>query len=373
MSDDGAGIAIDRLKAVAVRRGIVTDEEADRLDDNAAQRLVFRSEVSTGSTVTRTSGRGLGLAIVRENAQRLGGKVRVRSSAGVGTTFAISLPAMRASFRGILCRVAGHSLLMPSNQVDRVARIAQDRIQTVEGQDAISTGTGTIALVRLADVLALAPPPQGGNTDAYVQVLVVSANEQTLGFVVDAVIDEQEGLVKPLRKPLQRVPNIASIAVLGSGALVPILNVNDLFRSARQLARNPVRAAPAVDTQASMVTRSILVAEDSITSRMLLKTILESAGYQVTTASDGMEAFNMLRSEPFDLLVSDVEMPRLGGFDLTARVRADPRLATLPVILVTALATDADRERGLDAGANAYIVKGNFDQDVLVDAVRRLV
>ncbi len=179
-------------------------------------------------------------------------------------------------------------------------------------------------------------------------------------------------MVKPLVKPLSRVRNIAAATILGSGTVAPILNVADLLRSARNVAGAPMRVRPDT-TQAPTTTGVILVAEDSITSRMLLKGILESAGYQVKTAVDGMEAFTLLRAEKFDLVVSDVEMPRLNGFDLTARIRADQKLAELPVVLVTALETREDRERGIDAGANAYLVKSSFDQSNLIEAVRRLI
>jgi two-component system chemotaxis sensor kinase CheA len=189
---------------------------------------------------------------------------------------------------------------------------------------------------------------------------------------VDAVLDEQEVLVKPLRKPLSRVRNIAAATVLGSGQVVPILNVADLFKSARKIAGSAARMAVAATAQQGQ-TKRILVVEDSITSRMLLKTIVESAGYSVKTAVDGMEGLTLLRAEHFDLLVSDVEMPRLNGFDLTARIRADQKLAELPVVLVTALEKREDRERGIDVGANAYIVKGSFDQSNLLEAIRRLI
>jgi two-component system, chemotaxis family, sensor kinase CheA len=159
--------------------------------------------------------------------------------------------------------------------------------------------------------------------------------------------------------------------VLGSGRLAPVLDVGDLLKSARQAARAPRAAQPAPRPVAAA--RSVLVAEDSITSRMLLKAILESAGYQVRTAADGMEAFALLRAHAFDAVVSDVEMPRLNGFDLTARIRADGRLAALPVVLVSALEAREERERGIDAGANAYLVKSSFDQSDLLDALRRLV
>jgi two-component system chemotaxis sensor kinase CheA len=190
-------------------------------------------------------------------------------------------------------------------------------------------------------------------------------------FAVDAIVDEREVLVKRLMKPLSRVRNISGATVLGSGEVAPILNVQDLLKSARRTAGS-VRATPA-PVPAAAPAKRVLVAEDSITSRMLLKGILDSAGYDVKTAVDGMDAFTSLRAERFDALVSDIEMPRLNGFDLTARVRADRNLAELPVILVTALESREDRERGIDVGASAYLVKSDLDQSNLLEALRRLV
>lgn len=370
LSDDGAGIATQQIREAAVRRGLVSETEAARLDEAGVQALIFRSDVSTSSVATQLSGRGLGMAIVHENTQRLGGEVRVQSRPGLGTTFSIVVPAIRATFRGILCQVAGRPMLMPVALVERVARVRREDVRSVEGHETIHLENRAVALVRLADVLEMAAPQDqpGGQ----IQVLLVGSGDQSVAFAVDAVLQEQEVLVKPLRKPLVRVRNIAAAAVLGSGQVVPILNVADLLKSVRHMAPGSTRLVASLKPK-PVAARSILVAEDSITSRMLIKTILESAGYRVRTAVDGMEAFALLRSEPFDLLVSDVEMPRLNGFDLTAQVRADNRLAALPVVLVTALATREDRERGIDVGANAYIAKGSFDRDNLIEAVARLV
>jgi two-component system, chemotaxis family, sensor kinase CheA len=187
------------------------------------------------------------------------------------------------------------------------------------------------------------------------------------------VLHEEEVLVKNLAKPLSRVRNISGATILGSGKVVPVLNVTDLLKSARKTGLTPPAAATgAADVKAEGQRKRILVAEDSITSRMLLKNILESAGHEVKTAVDGVEALTELRTNDFDLVVSDIEMPRMNGFDLTALIRSDRKLADKPVILVTALASREDRERGIDVGANAYIVKSSFDQSNLLDAVRRL-
>ncbi len=372
LSDDGAGIDTHKVKESAVRHGLISAEEAARLDEPETQALVFQSEVSTSPIITELSGRGLGLAIVREKAEKLGGEVSVESRPGLGTAFRIVMPSTRATFRGILVEAAGRLLVVPTAQVERVARAWPDDVQTVEGRETISLDGRAVALVQLADALELPPVERKDTPPAGAPVIVLGSGEQRVAFAVDAVLDEQEVLVKPLVKPLSRVRNVAAATVLGSGEVAPILNVADLLKSARKVAGAQARVA-AGTAPALAETRTILVAEDSITSRMLLKGILESAGYNVKIAVDGMEAFTLLRTERFDLVVSDVEMPRLNGFDLTARIRADKKLAELPVVLVTALETREDRERGIDAGANAYLVKSSFDQSNLLEAVRRLI
>jgi two-component system chemotaxis sensor kinase CheA len=372
VSDDGAGIDAARVKASALEHGVLSAEVARQLADAEAQRLVFEADVTTSPMITRLSGRGLGLAIVREKAEKLGGTVSVESQLRQGTQFSIVLPSTLTTFRGILVEVAHRLFVVPTVQVERVARVNADEIRTVEGRATVSLGGQTIALVQLAGVLGVSRAESNGDPPGPTLVLVLGAGDQRVAFAVDAARDEQEVLVKPLRAPLSRVRNIAGATVLGSGQVAPILNVGDLLKSARKVGNTVARAAAGA-RPALAGARSVLVAEDSITSRMLLKSILESAGYQVKTAVDGMEAFTLLRAEHFDLVVSDVEMPRLSGFDLTARIRADKKLAELPVVLVTALETREDRERGIDVGANAYIVKSHFDQSLLLDVLRQLM
>ncbi len=370
VSDDGAGIDVERVRAQAVARGVITASAAHSMDDDAVRSLIFEADLSTSAMITQLSGRGLGLAIVREKAEKLGGKVAVESRRGAGTTIRVTLPLTLTTFRGVLVESARRTFVVPTAQVERVMRFRQSEVQTVEGRETLAHNGRALALTHLADVLELPAPPPAAKDAVARPALILGSGAERIAFAVDAVLDEREVLVKRLRKPLQKVRNIAGATVLGSGQVAPILDVTQLIKSARRApARRTVAiAAPIVDAPP----KRVLVAEDSITSRMLLKGILESAGYQVKTAVDGLEAFTLLRSETFDVLVSDVEMPRLNGFDLTARLRADQALAELPVILVTALASREDRERGIDVGANAYLVKGDLDQSNLLEALRRL-
>jgi len=373
VSDDGAGIDAAKVCEAAVRRGVISRENASQLTEADAQALIFKSDISTSPIITQLSGRGLGLAIVREKTERLGGRVVVQSRLGEGTTFRIALPVTLATFRGTCVEVDHRLFILPTTSVERVTRFRAEDVRTVEGRETLALDGRPVALVRLAEVLELPLPERPPEEPERRPVVLLGAADQRMAFAVDAVLEEQEVLVKQLGKPLSRVRNISGATILGSGRVVPVLNVADLLKSARRVARTARPAArngrPA---QAAAVAKSILVAEDSITSRMLLKGILEGAGYSVKTAVDGMEAFTLLRAERFDLVVSDVEMPRLNGFDLTARIRADRKLAEMPVILVTALASREDRERGIDVGANAYLVKSSFDQSNLLETVRQL-
>ncbi|HEX4120751.1 MAG TPA: response regulator [Verrucomicrobiae bacterium] len=371
VSDDGSGIDIDKVKEAAVQRGLISAEQSRVMTQSEAMALVFQADVSTSPIITQLSGRGLGLAIVREKTEKLGGRVSVESQRRVGTSIRIVLPIAAATFRGILVEVAKRQYIVPTAQVERVLRFKATDVQTVEGRETLSLNGRAVALVRMAQILELPPAERMSDPAAAIPAVILGADDQRMAFAVDAVLDEQEVLVKRFAKPLSRVRNIAGATVLGSGQVAPILNVADLLKSAR---KSGGAAAPtaAGAKPAEAKTSAILVVEDSITSRMLLKGILESAGYQVKTAVDGLEAFTILRTQNFDLVVSDVEMPRLNGFDLTAKIRADKKLAELPVVLVTALESREDRERGVDVGANAYLVKSNFDQSNLLEAVRRL-
>lgn len=372
VTDDGVGINAGKVKTAARKLGLVSSEEADRLGEHETFMLAFRSGISTSPVITDLSGRGLGLAIVREKVERLGGTIVLESRPDVGTTFRVILPLTLANFRSILVSVSGQFFLIPAISVERVVRVADGDIQTVENRETISLDGQVVSLVRLGDVLNLPAKIVTGKS-AGNAAIVLGLGSARIAFQVDGVLGEQEALVKPLGPQLVRVRNVVGASVLGTGQVVPVLDVPDLMKSAAAPAMTAARAVgmsmPSTETRM----RSVLVVEDSITSRALLKNILESAGYAVTTAVDGVDAYTALKTAAFDLVVSDVEMPRMDGFGLTAKVRADKQLAELPIVLVTALESNEHRERGIDVGANAYIVKGGFDQSNLLEVISRLI
>lgn len=371
VADDGAGIDAASVKAAARRDGIVSPDMAESLSEAEALALVFQSGISTSSFITDVSGRGLGLAIVHEKVERLGGTVALESHPDSGTEFRMVLPLTLANFQGVIVRAGGHLFILPAISVERVVRVASQDIRTVENRETIMLDDQVVSLAWLSDVLEMPRNGIPGEPADNLQVLVLALGTLRIAFRVEEILGEQEVLVKPLGPQLTRVRNVAGASVLGTGEVAPVLNVPDLLKSAVKHATAPLTIAP--EKHGETEQQSILVAEDSITSRALLKNILESAGYRVTTAVDGVDAYTTLRTGTFDLIVSDVEMPRMDGFDLTLKVRADKHLAELPVVLVTALGSPEHRERGIDVGANAYIVKSSFDQSNLLEIIGRLI
>jgi two-component system, chemotaxis family, sensor kinase CheA len=373
LRDDGRGVDLAHVRDTALNMGALAPELADRLGERQTLELLFESGLSTSPILTDVSGRGLGLAIVREKVEKLDGSVTVELPPAGGTCFRIVLPTTLATFRGLLVAACGRQFVLPSRNVERVVRVALGTVKTIENRETIELDGEILSLVRLAAVLKLGASRPTEITRlaglAYLPTVVLTGGGRRIAFAVDGVLGDQEVLVKSLGPQLRRVPNVAGATIIGAGRVVPILNVLDLLKSALNAGAPPATSEPEKEAPR----RSLLVVEDSITSRSLLKNILETAGYDVTVAVDGIDALTILRSGRFDLVVSDVEMPRMDGFDLTAKIRSDQRLAATPVVLVTALESRAHKERGIDVGANAYIVKSRFDGNSLLDTIRRLL
>ena len=372
VSDDGAGINLAKVGSAAVKLGMLSQGSAEKLDEQQMLSLIFRSGVTTSTLVTDTSGRGLGLAIVREKVEKLDGQVVVETQPDVGTTFRLTLRQRLATLGGVLVRVDEHLLVLPLSNVESVVRVHKNDIKTVERQKTVQLSGQTVSLVRLGDVLELPRKAPASDAADKLPVVVLRAMDRHLACIVDEIIHEQEVLVKSLGKQLIRVRNIAGATVLGTGRVVPVLNPTDLMKSAMK-APHAVRSPTIVVDEREAKRAAVLLVEDSITARMLLKNILEGAGYVVKTATDGVDAWATLKTEDIDVIVSDVDMPRMNGFDLTVKIRGDGTLADLPVVLVTALESHEDREHGARVGANAYIVKSSFDQSNLLEVISRLI
>jgi two-component system chemotaxis sensor kinase CheA len=371
ISDDGTGIDTGKVKSHAMRLGLLNSEDAATMSEEEVMDFIYHSGVSTSPIITEISGRGLGLAIVREKIDSLGGSVQVSTHVNIGTSFRILLPLTLATYRGIIVRIGEQIFVLPTSHVEQTTRALKSEILTAQNRATIRINGTTHSLAYMGDVLGIAHEPDPDTP--FVQVVLLAASGRQMAFVVDEVVNEQEVLVKSLGKQLSRVRNVAAATILGSGKAVPILNVLDMIKSAVLAPTGRTTATPTAGEEGASRQKHVLVVEDSITARGLLKGILELAGYKVTTAVDGVDGYTQLRSGSFDIVVSDVEMPRMDGFDLTAKIRADKKLAEVPVILVTALESREDRERGIDVGADAYIVKRSFEQSNLLEIIGRLI
>ena len=371
VADDGGGIDTSRLAEAAARQGADLPGEGEAAHGGEILDLIFRSGISTSPLITDISGRGLGLAIVREKVEKLGGTVSVVSEPLKGTTFRMAFPLTLSTYRGILVKAGAETFIVPAAGVECVARINRDSLKTVENRETVELNGSVLSFARLADILQLSRSAVAPDGATALQIFVVGSGANRIAFGVDAVLGDQEVLVKGLGPLLARVRNITGATVLGNGKIATILHPGDLVKSAVKGAA--AFAAAHRGEEAATVRKTVLVVEDSITSRALLKNILETAGYHTVAAVDGIDALTQLQTERIDLVVSDVDMPRMNGLDLTARIRSTGELADLPVVLVTSLDSREDRERGIEVGANAYIVKSSFDQSNLLEAIKRLI
>lgn len=370
--DDGTGVDMTAIREAAQRRklkGAATMSEAELME------LIYTPGFSTNTMITDVSGRGVGLDVVRRNVEGLRGHITLESKPGNGTCFTLALPVTLTTSRGLLVRVTGQVFAIPVQSIERISHIRPAEIQMVSGRQTVRYGEHSLNLVHLADVLGMT---REGNMYAGGQlpVVILSAAGRSVAFAVDALVNEQEVVVKSLGKQIARVGGIAGASLMGSGEVLLVLNVSDLIKLAWREDHRPIVAHSETEETVSTTRakNTILVVDDSITTRTLEKNILEASGYIVRLALDGQEAFNMLMTSDLpDLVISDVQMPRMDGFALAARIKKEPRTAQLPVILVTSLESPEDKAKGVEAGADAYIVKRSFDQVNLLETITQLI
>lgn len=366
--DDGRGLDVDALRDAAVRARVLSRAQAVELADREVVELAFRSGVSTSAVVTSISGLGLGLSIAREQAERIGGSIAIDTTRNVGTRITLDLPTTIASYRGIVVRVGDTKLLLPADAVERVIGLAERDVKATLQAGFLTHRGASLPFAQLASVLGL--PASARFAERHITPCVIVQSAHRLAAVmVDDVLGEAEVLVKDFPPPIKRVRNLTSIGLLGTGELSMVLRTSDVVAAVYSGTIN-VEQQP---TSATTRQLRLLVVDDSITTRTMERNLFENAGYAVVVAADGMEAWSILQSEPVDLVVSDVDMPRMNGFELTEAIRKDARLGELPIVLVTALETRDDKERGVRSGANAYVLKSSFDQSNLLEIVGRLI
>lgn len=361
VSDDGGGIDVPALQRRARERGIALG------GDDEGTHLVFLPGLSTAATVTGRSGRGVGLDAVRAEIEALRGTVRVSSTPRVGTRFTLTLPFTLTRLRVVLFRCGGQVYAVNSAWVERFIRVAPERVTTVQGRPMLLTDGAPLALVSFAEVVGL----DAERRDPPRFAIAIDALGKPLALAVDELLDERDLSFRPLGRRLRGARYVSGAAILGDGSLALVLRGTAIAQDAIAVAQR-TRSAPLAAPEAS-APRRVLLVDDSVTTRALERSILEAAGYDVVTAADGVKAWELLEGESVDVVVSDVDMPQMDGFALVETIRRSPRLRDLPIVLVTARESDADRQRGLDAGADAYIVKSGFRQEALIEAIGDLL
>ncbi|MBI4665175.1 MAG: hybrid sensor histidine kinase/response regulator [Nitrospinae bacterium] len=377
VSDDGRGLDTEAIKREAIKRGIIAAEGAEETPDEELKSIIFAPGFSTSAFVTDISGRGVGLDTVKAKTESLKGSVRVESAAGAGCVIKIILPVSLATTRVLIVRAEGKSYAIPIEFTNSTIMVSPEEMFPMEGRETISFSGRPTSIARLSDILEL-PGAAGkgrkngtaGKGGAF-PCVVIQAGDEIMALRVDELVDEQEIMIKPHSQLLKRVRNVTGSTILGNGEVCVALNPVDMLSTARKKAM--ARAPAPVKAAARETKRAILLVEDSITTRTQIKRIIEGFGYEVATAVDGMDAWGKLAERQFDVVVSDIMMPNMDGLALTARIRQDARLKELPVILVTTLASDEDKKKGLEAGANAYIPKPAFDQKILGETLRRFI
>lgn len=372
--DDGRGMDPARLRAVALRKGLLDETVAKTLSDSESLDLIFMPGFSVSPIITDVSGRGVGMDVVRSRMIELGGQVLVDSVLGQGSTITLVLPVSLMTSQVLLVEAGKQIWALPSRSCQGVLRLDRDSVRRLEGQPLLQVDGRTVPVMALADLLNLPADATPLNTRNHALLI---GTTRPVAVLVDRLVDEREVIVKPLGPFFAAHPLTSGAAPLPNGSLAVVLSVQGLINQTRALATGAGRAngrAASLAVKRASRTHRLLITDDSFTTRELLRSILQSAGYEVVTAVDGQDALDKLRVDSrFDLVVSDVEMPRLDGFGLTASIRADQSLTHLPVIIVTSLHSDAHKRQGILAGAQAYIVKSQFDQSNLLAAVRDLL
>ncbi|HMA95968.1 MAG TPA: response regulator, partial [Polyangiaceae bacterium] len=370
ITDDGRGIDPNRIAQKAVERGWVTAATAEAMSAAERRALVFLPGFSTAEVVTTIAGRGMGLHSVQRNLEELGGSVSVTNTTGLsGTTFKLRIPATVLSVKGLLVRSGGVTYALPLYDVALVAAVAASTLEQSEGQPIFRDPSGRPIRVRALDALLGRP---ANAPQAKLFLVVLRRTGQELALIVDSVLGEREFVTCPMPWNLNGIAGINGALILPDGTVALSLDSTVLFAAAQRSHGERIETAPSIASQPSTRKR-ILVVDDSLAVRTLESHTLGSAGYEVSVCADGMEAWESLQKKQCDLVVSDVQMPNMDGFELTTRIRASAALHHLPVILVTGLSSPADVSRGAEVGADGYIIKGELDQNQLLTAVRRLI
>lgn len=370
VADDGRGIDMDKLRNKILERGLSRPELVAAMNEAELLSFLFLPGFSTASAVTEFSGRGVGLDVVHDMVRKVGGSVHVTTRPGRGSVFHLQLPLTLSVLRAVVVDIAGEAYAFPHNRIDRLARLPRGELGSLENRQFVSFAGRNVGLVLAAQVFDL---PTRTPTNDELPVLFVSDTAGQYGLIVDAFRGEQDLVVRPLDPRLGKVPNVSAAAILDDGSPVLIADVEDLIRSLDRFIQTGTLTRCEAAKPDAVRRKRVLVVDDSITVREVERQILRQRGYEVSVAVDGQEGWTLARAEPFDLIISDVDMPRMNGLDLVRALRGNTALQNVPVIIVSYKDREEDRLRGLEVGANYYLTKSSFHDNTFLQAVMDLI
>jgi two-component system, chemotaxis family, sensor histidine kinase and response regulator WspE len=372
VSDDGCGIDLDKLRAAIIQRKLTTTEIAGRLSEAELLEFLFLPGFTMKETVTEISGRGVGLDVVQNMVKQLRGTVRGSSQKGKGTRFLLQLPLTLSVVRTLLVDIGGEPYAFPLAYIVRTLKLPKERIELLEGRQHFSLDGRRVGLVTAHQVLKSGEPQTAADE---LSIIVVGNNNYTYGLLVDRFLGERELVVQPLDHRLGKIKDISAGALMEDGSPVLIVDVDDMIRSVDKLVSVGRLSKIRGDATASAEKnhKRVLVVDDSLTVRELERKLLGNRGYEVEVAVDGMDGWNAVRTGHFNLIITDVDMPRMDGFELVGMIKQDPSFKSLPVMIVSYKDREEDRLRGLEAGADYYLTKGSFHDETLLQAVVDLI
>jgi two-component system sensor histidine kinase and response regulator WspE len=372
VSDDGGGIALDALRRAVVERRHTKAELAAELSEAELLEFLFLPGFTLSERVTEISGRGVGLDVVQDMVKQVRGSVRVSTQAGLGTRFQLQLPLTLSVVRTLLVEIGGEPYAFPLARIVRALRLAPQRVELLEGRQHVDVDGRRIGLVSAHQILQAGVPQAPGGD---LSVIVVGDHDDTYCLVVDRFLGERELVVQALDPRLGKIKDISAGALMEDGSPVLIIDIEDMIRSVQKLIASGQlsQVQPAASAAEASKRKRVLVVDDSLTVRELERKLLARHGYDVEVAVDGMDGWNAVRTGHFDLLVTDIDMPRMDGIELVTLVRKDPNLKSLPVMIMSYKDRAEDRRRGLEAGADHYLTKGSFHDETLLRAAVDLI
>jgi len=372
VEDDGRGMDTEQIKQTALKKRLVSSDILGGMTDKEVLNIVFMNGYSTSPMVTDVSGRGMGLDIVRRDITRLKGWVVLETHQNKGTKFTLVLPLTIAIIHVLLVKVQGMLFALPMLSIMETVKVNMDDVSTTEGRMAVQFREQIVPLVRLNQVLGLPPArDEEANAKKGMLVVMVTSLDRRVGFIIDEIVGDEEVFVKSLGKHLGKLKNVSGVVIMATGEVAVVLDIEDLIiHSALSIKPVTPERSP---SKVKYREKRILVVEDAFSTRELEKTILETHGYIVDTAVDGLDALDRMIGRKYDLIVSDIEMPRMDGFELCMTLKKNEGYKEIPFVMVTALQKEEDKRRGMEVGAAAYIVKSGFEQTNLLDTIERLV